>query len=111
MELYAFDGTWDAAKENDDLTYTNTNVVRFFRAYHKNSGKNDFYVQGVGTRWDIVGRIVGGVFGMGELPRINEAYERLCTNWAANDHTIDIVGFSRGAATTLDFCHRIQEKG
>ena len=27
------------------------------------------------------------------------------------DRTIDIIGFSRGAATTLDFCHKIQEQG
>jgi uncharacterized protein (DUF2235 family) len=51
------------------------------------------------------------VFGLGELPRINEAYDHLCKTWAAGDHIIDIVGFSRGAATTLDFCHRIQEDG
>ena len=29
----------------------------------------------------------------------------------AGDRIIDIVGFSRGAATTLDFCHRIQTDG
>jgi hypothetical protein len=29
----------------------------------------------------------------------------------AGDHVIDVVGFSRGAATTLDFCNYIQEKG
>src|SRR5215212_9090744 len=111
MALYAFDGTWNERKDGDDPNYRNTNVVRFFDAYHKRSGKNDLYVQGVGTRWDVVGKIVGGVFGMGELPRISEAYQRLCANWAAGDHIIDIVGFSRGAATTLDFCHRIQSKG
>lgn len=27
------------------------------------------------------------------------------------DRIIDIVGFSRGAATTLDFCHLIQDRG
>src|SRR5262249_54967707 len=53
----------------------------------------------------------GGVFGLGELPRILEAYDHLCEQWAAGDRIIDIVGFSRGAATTLDFCHQIQENG
>jgi hypothetical protein len=51
------------------------------------------------------------VFGLGELPRINEAYDHLCKAWADGDRVIDIVGFSRGAATTLDFCHRIQKDG
>src|SRR6185369_4296560 len=44
-------------------------------------------------------------------PRIDEAYDHLCSAWANGDRVIDIVGFSRGAATTLDFCHRIQKDG
>ncbi len=111
MALYAFDGTWNSAKEGDDPKYTNTNVVRFFDAYRRHSNTQDFYVSGIGTRFDVLGKVVGGAFGLGELPRINEAHDHLCKAWAAGDHVIDIIGFSRGAATTLDFCHRIQEKG
>src|SRR4051794_35872797 len=112
MALYAFDGTWNAAKTNDEENLTNTNVYRFYQAYHAHSNTDDFYVAGVGTRWDLVGKIVGGVFGMGEQSRINEAYEHLCEQWVINnDHIIDIVGFSRGAATTLDFCYKIQRDG
>ena len=111
MALYAFDGTWNSAKAGEDTFYANTNVVRFYQAYHAQSNTNDFYVAGVGTRFDILGRILGGAFGLGELPRLNEAYDALCKNWANGDHTIDIVGFSRGAATTLDFCHCIQDRG
>src|SRR3954470_16332256 len=112
MALYAFDGTWNAAKTDDEANLTNTNVYRFYQTYHAHSDTEDIYVAGVGTRWDIVGKIVGGVFGMGELVRINEAYDHLCKQWVINnDHVIDIIGFSRGAATTLDFCHRIQSRG
>jgi hypothetical protein len=111
MALYAFDGTWNSDKTGDDPTYTNTNVVRFYNAYRKNSGTQDFYVAGVGTRYDVVGRVMGGAFGLGELPRLNEAYDALCDRWTAGDRVIDIVGFSRGAATTLDFCHIIQDRG
>ena len=111
MALYAFDGTWNAAKDGDDPNPKNTNVVRFFQAYHKHSGTNDFYLAGVGTRFGVVGRALGGVFGLGELPRINEAYDRLCQNWAAGDTIIDIIGFSRGAATTLDFSHAVMKRG
>jgi uncharacterized protein (DUF2235 family) len=111
MALYAFDGTWNSAKDNEDPTYENTNVYRFFQAYHKHSNTDDFYVAGVGTRFDLVGKIAGGVFGLGVLPRIDEAYAHLCHAWAGGDTVIDIVGFSRGAATTLDFCHRIQAAG
>src|SRR3981081_791185 len=111
MALYAFDGTWNSAKESEDQQLTNTNVFRFYQAYHKHSNAADLYVAGVGTRFDLIGKIVGGVFGLGELPRINAAYDHLCAAWAAGDHIIDIVGFSRGAATTLDFCQRIQSDG
>ena len=111
MALYAFDGTWNTAKDDEDPHSKNTNVFRFHQAYHKHSHTNDFYVPGVGTRLAVVGKIFGGVFGLGELPRLNEAYDHLCRAWADNDHIIDIVGFSRGAATTLDFCHKLQERG
>ena len=111
MALYAFDGTWNNAKDNEDNSLTHTNVFRFFQAYKKHSNTNDFYLAGVGTRFGAVGRVFGGVFGLGELPRINEAYDHLCKPWADGDQIIDIVGFSRGAATTLDFCHCIQKHG
>jgi hypothetical protein len=111
MSLYAFDGTWSNEKTGEDPQYANTNVVRFHAAYHARSKTDDLYVAGVGTRFDLVGKALGGVFGLGELPRIDEAYAHLCQAWIAGDHIIDIVGFSRGAATTLDFCHCIQERG
>jgi hypothetical protein len=112
MALYAFDGTWNEAKTTEDPGYQNSNVVRFFNSYAKNTppGSN-FYVAGVGTRYDVIGRVLGGAFGLGELPRIKEAYAHLCRAWAAGDTAVDIVGFSRGAATTLDFCHYLQERG
>ena len=111
MALYAFDGTWNTRKDGEDATYDNTNVVRFYDAYTTRSNTHDFYVEGVGTRNDAAGRVIGGLFGAGELPRLNEAYDWLCNNWTNGDHIIDIVGFSRGAATTLDFCHLIKNRG
>ena len=113
MSVYAFDGTWNEAKDGDDPDYTNTNVFRFYSAYKRRSKRPelDFYVAGVGTRFDAIGRALGGAFGLGALPRINEAYEALCEAWDQGERDIDIVGFSRGAATTLDFCHCIQERG
>jgi hypothetical protein len=40
-----------------------------------------------------------------------ESDDHLCRNWAAGDTVIDIVGFSRGAATSLDFSNLIHKKG
>lgn len=110
MGLYAFDGTWNSEKTGDN-TATNTNVVRFKNAYRANTGLDECYIAGIGTRHKLVGKIIGGAFGAGELPRLNEAYRRLCQNWLDTDRVIDIVGFSRGAATSLDFCHLIQDRG
>ena len=111
MGLYAFDGTWNSEKTGDN-TATNTNVVRFKNAYRENTGRDECYIAGIGTRHKLVGKILGGAFGAGELPRLNEAYQRLCEHWTTDgDQIIDIVGFSRGAATCLDFCHLIQDRG
>ena len=111
MALYAFDGTWKEGKTGEDPQFENTNVFRFFEAYHKRSGSNDCYMPGIGTRFDVLGKIAGGAFGLGELRRLHDAYDQLCKNWVNGDTVIDVVGFSRGAATTLDFCHLVQEKG
>ena len=111
MALYAFDGTWNEAKDNEDPNHPNTNVFRFYQAYKKTSGTKDYYLAGVGTRFKAIGKVLGGVFGLGELPRLDEAYDQLCKNWAAGDQIIDITGFSRGAATTIDFCNLVQSRG
>ena len=110
MGLYAFDGTWNSEKTGDNAA-NNTNVVRFKNAYQANAGREQCYVPGIGTRHQLIGKILGGAFGAGELPRLNEAYRRLCENWTGGDRIIDIIGFSRGAATTLDFCHLVQDRG
>jgi uncharacterized protein (DUF2235 family) len=110
MALYAFDGTWNRDKDNDE-SYRETNVVRFYHAYTASSGRKDFYVAGIGTRLGVVGKALGGAFGAGELSRLDEAYDRLCENCAAGDRDIDVIGFSRGAATTLDFCNLVEKRG
>lgn len=110
MGLYAFDGTWNSEKTGDS-TLANTNVVRFKNVYQANTGSQECYVAGIGTRHRLIGKIIGGAFGAGQLPRLNEAYRWLCDNWESGDEVIDIIGFSRGAATALDFCHLIQHRG
>jgi uncharacterized protein (DUF2235 family) len=53
MALYAFDGTWNNAKDNDE-SYSNTNVDRFYDAYTATSGTHDVYEKGIGTRFERV---------------------------------------------------------
>ena len=109
MTLYAFDGTWNSATLDDNVEQENeTNVANFSEAY---ADENKWYVPGPGTRYGKVGRVLGGTTGMGGLERVREAYSQLCKDWEAGNRTIDIVGFSRGAALALDFANKIQDDG
>lgn len=105
MALYAFDGTWNIDQEDPE---EDTNVVRFKELY---AGANVDYIEGVGTRAGAVGRVLGGVFGVGGRSRIEEMCDDLAENWAAGDHDIDIIGFSRGAALAVHFANKISEEG
>lgn len=104
MALYAFDGTWNENKPDDA---EDTNVFKFKEAYQGSK----FYVEGVGTRFGIVGRVFGGVFGAGGKQRVEEAYEALEKNFREGDRVIDIIGFSRGAALALDFANKVHAEG
>lgn len=109
MALYAFDGTWNSATLADNVEQENeTNVANFCEAY---ADENKWYVPGPGTRFGNVGRVLGGATGLGGLMRVREAYSQLCENWQAGHRTIDIVGFSRGAALALDFANKIEDDG
>ncbi len=107
MALYAFDGTWNR-EHPDDQEARNTNVRRFFDLYE---GTRNVYVAGVGTRLGFLGRIVGGMFGVGGFSRLNDMYRSLCANYVGGHTRINLVGFSRGAALALDFANLIAKKG
>ena len=106
MALYAFDGTWNDSTAPDDQrdARKDTNVHRFRVAY---SGKRE-YVNGVGTRFGLIGKIVGGLTGAGAEQRITEQFAALRKNYAAGDTDIDVVGYSRGAAIARMFIQRIE---
>jgi GNAT superfamily N-acetyltransferase len=61
--------------------------------------------------------VAGGVFGLGELPRIDEAYEHLCNVWAAGDRVIGAVAYAPTSRENADFCiavahtHREEQVG
>jgi hypothetical protein len=106
MALYAFDGTWNSEKDAGRYD-RNTNVVRFKDQY---TGPKFFY-QGVGTRHGMLGKVLGGAFGVGGQKRIELARAQLATQFAAGDRDIDIVGFSRGAALAAHFANVIADQG
>jgi uncharacterized protein (DUF2235 family) len=124
MALYAFDGTWNvrdsktAIDRLQPLQYgpdaafrretAETNVHRFREFYGVDRCE---YVQGVGTRFSLLGRIVGGAFGVGGKWRIRRMYRRLCERYHTGDTHIDIIGFSRGAALAVHFANVIHTHG
>src|SRR5438445_6228176 len=103
MALYAFDGTWNSDKPG---TEKDTNVVWFNRAYQGTKR----YWTGVGTRFSLVGKLVGGITGAGGHTRIREALVELTKNFMAGDTVVDIVGFSRGAALAVDFANEVAKQ-
>jgi uncharacterized protein (DUF2235 family) len=100
MALYAFDGTWNSDKPGSQH---DTNVLWFKEAY----AGNCFYREGVGTRFGPFGQVLGGITGAGGHTRVHEALQQFADNVTAGDSTIDIVGFSRGAALAVDFANRV----
>ena len=107
MALYAFDGTWNKDQIDDNKE---TNVRKFLQEYPGATFEKN-YVAGVGTRFGVVGRMLGGVFGAGGKTRIEEMYDKLVHNWQAGDHVIDIIGFSRGAALAVHFANLVAKHG
>jgi uncharacterized protein (DUF2235 family) len=103
MALYAFDGTWNEDKEG---TGNDTNVVKFREAYLGTT----FYLEGVGERGGLLGKFLGGLFGLGGRRRLTEAMDALEANFKKGDRVIDIVGFSRGAALARHFANDVMEE-
>lgn len=106
MALYAFDGTWNDSSAAEDArdTMKDTNVHRFRNLY---SEKVE-YIDGVGSRFGLIGKLWGGLTGAGANSRIEEQIAALKKNFAAGDDTIDIVGYSRGASIARMFVDRIE---
>jgi Uncharacterized alpha/beta hydrolase domain (DUF2235) len=107
MALYAFDGTWNDSTAPDTERDINldTNVHRFRELY---DGKYKTYLDGVGSRGGLLGKLLGGAIGAGAQQRIEEMFMALQKNFVAGDNIIDIVGYSRGAAIARMFVHRIE---
>lgn len=106
MALYAFDGTWQGDDVPNRPDKTDTNVVRFLDAYQGTK----FYMEGIGLRKGLLGKVMGGLTGAGGRARIREALQHLAQDIVNGEHTVDIVGFSRGAALALHFANQIERQ-
>jgi hypothetical protein len=116
MALYAFDGTGQK-DDNPDLENTDdSNVARFFFAYRPSDlhlpidDRRNHYQRGIGSA-GLLRKALGGITGFGGRTFVRRAIDKLEDNIKAGDTTIDVVGFSRGAALALDFVNEIAKGG
>jgi uncharacterized protein (DUF2235 family) len=115
MALYAFDGT---GNEDQETAERDSNVVDFFAAYidpHKNDEPKEevgsLYLKGIGRRAKtFIGKGAAEAFGLGGHQRVRQAMDRLENNLDAGDNTVDIVGFSRGAALAMSFANEVDKQ-
>src|SRR5688572_12777511 len=112
MALYAFDGTGQRDDNPDIEDVGDTNVARFFRAYRPSDthlpvdDRRNHYQRGVGSA-GLLRKVAGGIAGFGGRTFVRRALQKLEDNIESGDTTIDVVGFSRGAALALDFVNEI----
>jgi hypothetical protein len=124
MAAYAFDGTWNFRDLKDailtvqrsqygaDASFRRDTVESNVHRFREFVGASDCeYLQGVGTRFSFVGRIIGGAFGAGAKWRVRKMYRSLCRRYHDGDTVVDIIGFSRGAATAVHFANVIAARG
>jgi Uncharacterized alpha/beta hydrolase domain (DUF2235) len=116
MALYAFDGTGQR-DDNPELEDANdTNVARFFFAYRPNDAdlpiddRHSHYQRGVGSA-GLLRKALGTITGFGGRTFVRRALDKLKDNIESGDTTIDVIGFSRGAALALDFANLIAKRG
>lgn len=113
MALYAFDGTGQRDDHPDTEDAKDTNVSRFLFAYRPKDDasaaadeRRNHYQRGVGTA-GLLRKLAGTVTGFGGRTFVRRALNKLEDNIERNDTTIDVIGFSRGAALALDFVNEI----
>lgn len=119
MALYAFDGTGNEDRADDEHGNSlDSNVLDFFRGYSDPNRNDDskketgsLYLKGIGTMArTILGDKVATAFGIGGHRRIRLAMERLENNFDAGDTDIDVVGFSRGAGVAVSFANTLAKR-
>ena len=104
--LLAFDGTWNEVKSAGEYG-SETNVVRLAEWYQSEGLGPVHYLRGVGTRYGMFGKLIGGAFGVGMENRIQSALDAV----RFNGPPIDVCGFSRGAAGAYFACQRLVSDG
>jgi hypothetical protein len=118
MALYAFDGTGNDDRDDTDEGGWDSNVLHFFRAFQdpekdfvEGRDTGSLYLKGIGRRAQThTGTVVAEAFGIGGHLRVGIMMDRLAANCAAGDTTVDVIGFSRGAALAVSFANEVARR-
>lgn len=118
MALYAFDGTGNDDKPDTEEGGFDSNVLAFFRAYadpdkdfDETQDTGSLYLNGIGQRAKTKpGSVLGKALGLGGHRRVGIMINRLEANREVGDTTVDVVGFSRGAALAVSFVNEVARK-
>lgn len=105
--IICFDGSWNRldAQHSTNVVITAESVVPIAR---NGITQVIFYDEGVGTgKWD---SLSGGMFGIGLVQNLADAYRFLIFNYTPDDQ-IYIFGFSRGAFTARSFAGLLSNCG
>ncbi|MBI5310471.1 MAG: DUF2235 domain-containing protein [Actinobacteria bacterium] len=111
------DGTWNRP-ENQNVT----NIEKIARTIETDAARTGgvqqlvHYVNGVGTSWYWVDRLLGGAFGLGLFGNVTDAYRFLALNYSPGrpgepGDEIYVLGFSRGAYTARSLVGMIGRVG
>ena len=107
------DGTWNKPGNKDRGQLVETNVEKVYDAVDTKQSvmkQVKYYGQGVGTRYSITDRLLGGSTGAGIDRNIQDAYKFLIWTYKPGDE-IYLFGFSRGAYTVRSLAGLIRNCG
>lgn len=104
--VFCFDGTWNRLEAPNP-----TNVVTTAQSVDPLDGERAqliYYDEGVGT--GLGQKLLGGMFGLGMVTNLAQAYRFLIFNYSPGDE-IYVFGFSRGAFTARSFIGLLRSCG
>jgi uncharacterized protein (DUF2235 family) len=99
--IFCFDGTWQKLTQPNptNVVLTAESVVPFVKG---DVAQSVFYDQGIGSGDHFGEHLLGGMFGIGIMDVLADAYRFLIFNHEAGDELF-VFGFSRGAFTARSF--------
>lgn len=99
------DGTWSDSRQPDELrdVKKDTTVHRFPALYASNDPRVH-YLDGVGGRFWMMGKLVWGLIGAAAENRIAEQFELLQQNVKAGDLNVELLGTAEGRPSLACLC-------